>query len=110
MNCGMLIKTVFLILYVVQVFAIESVGFAVDFVPFVVEFVALTIEFGPFAVEFIYFSIEFVSFAVEFGALASEFVTFAQKLIIVTLTATNQLLIARWTIFTRILLETLEGN
>jgi len=81
----------------IQVFAIEFVGFAVDFVPFAVEFVAFAIEFG--------------AFAVEFGAFALEFVAFAQKFIIVTLAATNQLLIKRWTVFTmEIPLETLEGN
>ena len=46
------------------------------------------------------FAVEFIGFAVEFGALALEFVAFAQKFVIVTLAATNQLLITRWTVFT----------
>ena len=74
----------------VQVFAAEFVGLPVDFIPFVVAF---AIEFNPFA-------IEFIGFAVEFGALALEFVAFAHKFVIVTLAATNQLLITRWTVFT----------
>ena len=85
----------------VQVFAIEFVTFAVDFIPFAVEFIAFAIEFGLFALEFISFAIEFVGFAIEFGALALEFIAFAQKLVIVTLAASNQLLIARRTVFTR---------
>ena len=90
---------------IIQVFAIEFVSFAVDFVPFAAEFVAFAIEFSPFA-------IEFVAFAVEFGAFALEFVAFAHKFVIVTLAATNQLLITRWTVFTmeNIPLEILEGN
>ena len=84
----------------IQVFAIEFVSFAVDFVPFAVEFVAFAIEFGPFAIEFVAFALEFVGFAVEFGAFALEFVAFAYKFVIVTLAATNQLLITRWTVFT----------
>jgi len=80
-------------LVVIQVFAIEFIGFIVDFVPFEVEFVT-------FAAEFSLFAIEFIGFAVKFGALALEFVAFAQSFVIVTLTAANQLLITRWTIFT----------
>ena len=71
-----------------QVFAVK-----VDFVPFAVELVTFSIEFGLFA-------IEFAGFAVEFGTLALEFVDFAHKFVIVTLAATNQLLITRWTVFT----------
>ena len=52
-----------------------------------------------FAIEFIPFAIKFVAFAIEFITFALEFVTFAQEFIIVTLAATNQLLITRWIIF-----------
>ena len=40
-----------------------------------------------------------VGFAVEFGTLALELVVSAQKFVIVTLAAINQLLITRWTVF-----------
>ena len=78
---------------IIQVFVIEFVGFAVDFILFTVQFVGCAIQFSLFA-------IELVGFAVEFSALALEFIVFAQKFIIATLAATNQLLITRWTIFT----------
>jgi len=36
----------YMIIIMLQVFAVEFIGFAVDFVPFAVEFVAFAIEFG----------------------------------------------------------------
>ena len=51
--------------------------FAIEFVPFAIEFVAVAIEFVPFAIEFVAVAIEFVPLAIEFVAFAIEFVAFA---------------------------------
>ena len=56
----------FIIVTILQVFAIEFGDFAIEFGDFAIEFVGFAIEFVPFAIEFVAFAIEFVTFAVKF--------------------------------------------
>ena len=65
---------------IIQVFAIELVTFAVDFVPLAVEFGVFAVVFVPLAVEFGAFTVEFVPLALQFVALAMELDTFVIEL------------------------------
>ena len=92
-----------------QVFAIELMIFAVDFVP-------LAVELGTFAVEFVGFAVEFVTFALQFVALAIELDTFAMGLgafaleLVVFALKTNYLSLSEWFSPWRMTLETEEGD
>ena len=67
--------------FVLQVWAIEFVTSAIEFVHLAIEFVSLAIEFVHLAIEFVSLAIKFVHLSIEFVSFAIEFVALARKFI-----------------------------